>query len=201
MRKCGLTLLELLVVVAVMVALAAIVVPLLGSSQNDASMAATRTTMLALRDAIFGTDRASGFVEDVGDYPAKAHLAGWPGGWPEKIHDLLSNEHLPAPKQTFDIHTHRGWNGPYLRSADGVYTVDTAHGFTSDYCYNSGADLAIIDAWNHPIVIQYITATVNPGDATVRLVSAGPDGVLNTLPSDASAAGDDIVVPLKRAGL
>ncbi len=196
MKSRGLTLLELMLVTVILVALAGLLVPLLGGTTESAAAAATNATLLTLRDAILGTDRATGFVEDVGDYPGKLHA----GGWPEKVHDLLSNNQLPIAKQKLDLHTQRGWNGPYLRSTDGVYTVNTATGFTSDYCYISGVDLAVVDAWDHPIVIQFITAAVNPGDATVRLVSAGPDGVLNTGPSDLTAVGDDIVLPLKRAG-
>lgn len=187
LRIQGLTLLELLFVVAVLVALAGIVLPLVGRTTDDAAETTTRATLAALRDAIMGTDRSSGYIEDLRE-------------WPPKIHDLLSNDRLPTAKQKFDINTHFGWQGPYIRSTDTVYTIDLPHGFTGDYCYAGGVDHAVVDAWNHPIVIQFITAPLNPGDAPVRLVSAGSDGILNTTAASSGVVGDDIILPLKRAG-
>lgn len=198
LNRRGLTLLELIVVLAILVALAGLLVPLTDSSTDYASNTTTRTSMTALRDAILGKGDTPGFVGDLGRMPIQ-------------IHELLHSDALP----TFDRNTRKGWSGPYVRATDSVCTIDDLAAFLNGvpkttYFTNINTtptpfqDVVIYDAWRRPIVIQFLTTTAsaNAQDPSIkaRLLSAGPDGILNTRASDSEVIGDDIALPVKRAG-
>jgi len=182
MRLRGLTLIELLLVVALLVALASAVLPRLNAVADDASTRATLESMRAVRNASCGTLDDPGFVNTVGSLP-------------NTIDDLFTN-HTGAP--AYNPLTKKGYraNG-YLQSNGAVFSVNTTTGFTAAYCYNDGVDAAVLDGWNRPLVIQ--TSPNNP--KLKRLISAGPDGFINTLVTDSypdplHPVNDDIVVSL-----
>jgi prepilin-type N-terminal cleavage/methylation domain-containing protein len=187
MKRRGLTLLELIVVLLVLVALAGIAVPLIDrvisgpafqtpSGEKSALEIASETTMLRIREAIMGAGGNPGYYGDMRELP-------------EYMEDLFVR---PAGAADFDPNTRLGWRGPYLLTATGTYPANDIYG-TKDAP-------AAIDAWGNPIVIQHPTS----GDADyARLVSAGPDGVLNT-PRTADApskeiCADDVVEYLRIA--
>jgi prepilin-type N-terminal cleavage/methylation domain-containing protein len=187
MKRRGLTLLELIVVLLVLVALAGIAVPLVDhvisgpafqtpSGTKSAQQIASETTMLRIREAIMGGDGNPGYYGDMQELP-------------EHMEDLFVR---PAGAAAFDPDTKLGWRGPYLLTATGTYSANDDYG-TEDAP-------AVIDAWGNTIVIQH-PASGDPDYA--RLVSAGPDEVLNT-PQDPDApsklsCGDDIVDYLRIA--
>jgi hypothetical protein len=99
---------------------------------------------------------------------------------------------------TFDPVYKLGWRGPYVVERSGaLYTVNPASGFAEQY--GETGDPTVLDGWGQPIVIQN-PGLLPDGRQDVRLVSAGPDGVLDTPPNVATSAltaaqmGDDIIV-------
>jgi hypothetical protein len=127
------------------------------------------------------------------------------------VADLLR---APAGAPTWSPATRTGWNGPYLHVTGATYAVDATRGFTS--VYGSDGDPTLMDGWRNPIVLQIPSwsgaGSPDPVDVRhARLVSAGPDGVVQTPTSDAAAApgtarfpsrsacGDDVVVYLQVA--
>lgn len=170
----GLTMLELLLVVAVLVALATSVFPRLTDVGEEARARATLESMRAIRNAIRGTDADPGYRGTVGKCPSK-------------IDDLFKNN---TGAGVYSALTRKGFRpGGYVQSNGALYRVDTAHGFSADYCYADGMDNAVMDGWNRPIVLQ-----INPLNSEhLRLVSAGADGFLETGAGNTSAIGDDLV--------
>jgi len=174
-RKSGFTLLELLVVLAILAAMAGLIVPLVAGVSEESQAQATNTSLMRIRNAIMGTPERPGYWAD-----KRQQL-------PAAMRDLFIN---PDPDDVFDRNTRLGWHGPYLQHATRTYTVDALTGFTLDY--GSTGDPAASDGWNHPIIIQI------PADATrARLLSAGSDGVIQTSLTDVAPQGDDLVLFLR----
>jgi len=96
--RTALTLLELVVVVTILVALACLVVPLTAGTTDHARRTATRATQAAIVQAIMGAPGSVGFYADLGHFPADPA-------------DLLTK---PAGSPDYDPTTGRGWRGPYL---------------------------------------------------------------------------------------
>lgn len=168
----GLTLIELVLVLVILVALAAMVVPLFNGREIDVfgdgrvkkspEQIATEATMAKIRDVIMGTPNSTGVWADVGQRPAN---------FPRYVSDLLSPT-KPAyieARDQFDPITRTGWRGPYL----------VGHS-------------RIVDAWGREFEIQVPEFDLR----YVRLVSKGKDGEPQT---DATQrilddTGDDIVL-------
>lgn len=179
-EAAGFTLVEMLVVVAILVAAAGVVLMASGGILSSAQAGATGSTLVALRDAVLGNTAGAGYLADV-------------GGDPLSVADLLRRRLAPTEVPAFDPASRRGWRGPYVRSSGGRYAVDSARGFSA--AYGADGDPAVLDSWNSPVVLQI------PSDPRyTRLVSAGPDRILET-PSATSVpatsqCGDDVVLYL-----
>jgi prepilin-type N-terminal cleavage/methylation domain-containing protein len=175
-NRRGFTLLELLVVLMIIAAMAGLVIPLVSASQDESFQQTTLVSLGRLREAINGTPERPGYYSDMRRLPAT-------------IADLFSTpSYLPAEEQSFDRNTRHGWHGPYIQNQSGTYSVDDAYG--------DPGDPAVLDGWGTPIVIQVMSSI-----EYARLVSAGPNRVIDTPLSDneAVARGDDLIVFLKRA--
>ena len=103
---------------------------------------------------------------------------------------------FPRALQSFDPVTRLGWRGPYVAPSGAQYAINVPMGFTSDY--GKDGDPGVSDAWGRPIVIQIPTHDSVPDWQYARLVSAGPDGKIDTplnvqSPSDANR-NDDILL-------
>lgn len=182
----GFTLLELVVVAAILVVLAGIAIPHLFGVRDSAAATATEATLASVRDAIVGdTVDHPGFRADTGRLPATVRgLFVQPTGVP-----------------TFDRITGRGWRGPYIREATGTYRIDVARGRTA--LYGTDGDPAVVDGWGSPIVVQSPAGgDAAQREAFTRLLSAGADGIFQT-PADLypplDSRGDDRVLFLLRA--
>lgn len=196
LRPAGFTLVELLVVVAVLATLALGAVRYIGGDViADARADVSRTSLVTLRAAILGEPERPGFRDDLGELPLK-------------LSDLFVQP-LVLPSgalvQAFDPLSGRGWNGPYLSQPPGRYHVDDSSGFSA--WFGAEGEPAALDAWGRAIVLQAPTSATTPAerDEFTRLVSAGPDGIVTTDPSqlapDAQATaevGDDLVLYLLR---
>ena len=194
--RCGLTLAELLVVLAILAMISAIAIPLAGNYVADSRDAVTRQSLTRLREVIatYWQDSGRQFPQRDATVPAvPSSRMNTP-----QLRYLFVNPHTNPESVTitFDPVYRLGWRGPYLVAINGaLYTVNAATGFLENYGENG--DPAVFDGWGQPIVLQ------NPGLAPdglqdVRLVSAGPDGVLNTPPTKSTAQltstdiGDDV---------
>jgi prepilin-type N-terminal cleavage/methylation domain-containing protein len=187
----GFTFFELLVVLAILATLAALVVIPADELRGASMTTVTERTLLALRDAIVGSDAQSGYRADVGELPSfVADLFQQPL-------TLAGSAALPVEWQAFDPVTRRGWRGPYLDHTGSRYAIAVDRGFTTQYGLAGWP--GAMDAWCRPIVLQWpqLGGSIDPRPF-VRLVSAGANGVLETpvnvaYPSRASC-GDDVVL-------
>jgi prepilin-type N-terminal cleavage/methylation domain-containing protein len=216
-RKKGLTLIELMVVLAVMVALAAMIVPRYEGLTRQSQITATQEQLRQLQSLIVNR-----YVNDMCDGVTSSHgavakgLPGPHGGnlfpttrqqWPQ-LTFLFINPATNDMTQSFNPNTSRGWRGPYLLSGRGgdypghdpstaiARGFNNQHGVTAAESTTGVADQTVLDTWGNPVVILYDddfavlnnSPTISPV-AYYRLVSAGPDGTLNT--------SDDLTMPLR----
>ena len=101
----GFTMIELVMVIVVMAALAAVSVPRINDFITNSKIQASKNEMLQIRAAISGTpDRTAG-----GRYVDRGYI-GDVGAVPSSLNDLITNPGLPA----YDYFSRTGWNGPYL---------------------------------------------------------------------------------------
>jgi type II secretory pathway pseudopilin PulG len=190
----------------ILVALAAIVVPLLSGPSTKAQEAATAASLKALRDSVMA------YYEDMKGVQVWTSGASAPPGttgMPLTLRDLQiqpldSTGSKPVP--FYDPFTKRGWRGPYVLQSTGKFLPSSATpspgtsldasfyplapagspsfpSYTLSFQYGNPGDLAFLDGWGNPIVLQWPPA--NTGDSSnaandvmirsqyVRLVSAG----------------------------
>jgi hypothetical protein len=231
LARAAFVLLELLLVVAILAALAGLVAFAVGSLPAQAEITAADTSLRALRDAFLGGPDAPGYLADMRHVPGFRSVQ-------VRVRDLLDPSAYPAFSR-FDPLAARGWRGPYVRGAAAVQNTESARaglfpaagdrrkpddasflerGFYADAensWYGAAGDAAAADTWGNPIVLQIPPPEAfAPGASEAerfryaRLVSAGPDGILET-PRDrlagrcddgtCAARGDDRVLFLNRA--
>ena len=103
--NAGFTMIELVMVIVVMAALAAVSVPRINDFITNSKIQASKNEMLQIRAAISGTpDRTAG-----GRYVDRGYI-GDVGALPSSLNDLIMNPGLPD----YDYFSRTGWNGPYL---------------------------------------------------------------------------------------
>lgn len=213
MKRQGLTLLELVVVLTVLVALATVAVMSSGALLQDARGDVTRQSLTRLRDTIAQT-----YWQDAGgNLPQRnTSVTPVPSGRmttpqlrylfinPATENALTTSEVLGGGVANTDtVNTYNpayrlGWRGPYLvPNNNAAYTINTLAGFLEQY--GETGDPAVLDGWGNPIVIQ-CPGLAPDGALDVRLVSAGPNGIVNidptvstaTLLANPSLTGDDV---------
>lgn len=164
----GLTLIEMLVVLAILVALAGIAITATEGLIEQSRYDATQRTLSGVEDAILGppgqrlpdgTPWISGFVADVGRLPrvsgtdpATALQEFWlpPAGVPAFS--------IATPAGDPEVRVPGGWRGPYLRIPIGASKL--------------------LDGWGKVFEFRKADGTVaaDPGDATEIVSSLGADG-------------------------
>jgi prepilin-type N-terminal cleavage/methylation domain-containing protein len=215
MKRRGLTLLELVVVLTILVATASIAVFNSGAMLQDSRGDVTRQSLTKLRDVIAQT-----YWQDAGGNLPERNASVTPVP-PTRmttpqlrylfINPLTENTLTTAdPGSTDTTVTYNpayrlGWRGPYVVPNNGaVYTINSTAGFLEQY--GETGDPAVLDGWGNPIVIQcpsLLTGVLTPdGALDVRLVSAGPNGIVDIdptvstatllLPGNSGLAGDDV---------
>lgn len=190
MSRRAFTLVEILVVLLILAAVAGVAVTMTSGQGQDAAQKATDVSLVRIREAILGGAEGPGYKSDRPD-----------GRLPATVADLLR---MPAMDQAFDPVSKLGWRGPYLRQQGATYTVQG----TFTIAYGTTGDPAVLDGWGNPIVLQIPTsgADQDQNELNARLVSAGPDGVIQCAATsltpadlDASGRGDDRVLFLSVA--
>ncbi len=225
MKRRGLTLLELLVVLAILIALATLVTPVISTLGRKSQQVSTRENLLRLQELILNR-----YIPDMGELPRPSTITADRLDHPQLRYLFINPDTEDIAKTTgATILSSRRWQGPYLTHGGARYTVDdggtvdrnfiTRYGLgdvvATDGTYTRHGDPTVLDAWGRPIVIQEppgnVTIPVNGTDTTVagktcaRLVSAGANGILDTdytigMPT-ATQRGDDILVFLYRHDL
>jgi prepilin-type N-terminal cleavage/methylation domain-containing protein len=205
----GFSLIELVMVVAILATVASLVMITTAGVQEKAESTTAFATLHALRDAICGTPDATGYLSDMKYVPGFHNVN-------LRVHDLLSPSSCPA-FAAYDPQSARGWRGPYMRNVQPVRNINAArnglfpaaterrwsadetfqersfYGSGTNSCYGMAGDQAVADPWGNPVVLQVPPAEVfalSSGDAKrfryARLVCAGTDGRLQT-PVDRTA--------------
>jgi prepilin-type N-terminal cleavage/methylation domain-containing protein len=208
-RAKAFTLVEMMIVVAILVVLVALIVPAVDRQTDDAHETVQQVSISALRDA------CKSMVSDV-KFSTGFNYASL------RMCDLLSRTaNTSALRATafpeFDPNTRIGWRGPYVtggfpirntranranlfpaaadKRTDGPPADRTfqQRGFYA-VPYGSDGEPAIGDDWGNPILLQIPTQSSDPRINTpekcwqyARLVSAGPDGVVTIDPNDPNA--------------
>ena len=122
----GFTLVELVMVIALLGVVAAVAVPKLSGVLEEARRSATLEEMSALRGAIIGDDASVS-----AGHPVSRGYEGDVGALPSSLADLVTR---PGGVAAWDRYTQTGWNGPYIDSGGG-YATDA---WGNAYTYNSG---------------------------------------------------------------
>ena len=152
----GLTLLELVVALAIVVATASVAVLSSGALLQDSRGDVTRQSLRGLRDVIAQTywqDNASALPRPnmavtITQFPNRQNAA--------QLRYLFVNPATEDTTVTYNPAYRLGWRGPYMVANNGaVYSINTAANFTEQYGENG--DPTVLDGWGNPIVIQ------NPG--------------------------------------
>lgn len=179
--RVAVTLFELVIVLAVLVAFASLLVPLFSNTMHDANEVATERSLVQVRDALLDYWRDTKHVTLDGVTTVATNAGRLDIGW------LFDSPVTGDPTFDFDVNTLIGWRGPYMVSSRGAIFI-------------SGSPV-LIDAWRNKIVIQDVDPSAALRD--VRVVSGGRDGAISIPASTATSAlttadvGDDRYVSLQ----
>ncbi len=156
----GFTLIELIVVMAVMGILLGAAAPIAVQQIDQQRDTETRDAMIDLHTAIWGTRDAAGFVADVGRLPAS-------------LAELTARGTLPVATTATQNSVRMGWNGPYAKvgfDAASVlkdrwgenYLFSTASGLLAGQVGSKGPDRlqASIDDITYPAAAYVATGTL-----------------------------------------
>lgn len=224
-RRRGLTLLEMLIVLVIMVALGTMMIPSLSWIGQNSQRVSTQENLARLRELLVNK-----YYVDMGQLPRPR--ADMIGADPKRV-DNPQLVYLFVNPDTFEdtdtttsdlyaptnVLSGRRWQGPYLmHSGSEFYATDsdsdlgTGTNFTRRYgkgvATTKIGDPTVVDAWGAPIVIQEplgdgsTTLTALERRQYTRLVSAGRNGILDTPPDTAmptlTQRQDDVVLFLFR---
>jgi type II secretory pathway pseudopilin PulG len=198
-KRSALTLVELIVVIFILAVLAGLVVPMIGTTTEDAKLTTTLSSMKSLREAIVAYHANMKGIE----VQEGTEIIPGTTGVPRRLLHLMTQPPIVQDElKQYNPLTQRGWRGPYLASASGKFRATLHSSFAA---YGSLDSPAHLDGWGNPIVIQWPTTSdaVATRARYVRLVSAGPptSGEQSTIDTDAATLmpttaqrGNDIVL-------
>ncbi|MEM1228571.1 MAG: hypothetical protein AAGJ40_23005 [Planctomycetota bacterium] len=177
---------ELIVVLAMLVALAGLVIPNIASSRIDASIRTTNASMVAIRDAMirYWTDTKYLALDNT---TAARDIDTSDATEPDsalnrfQIRWLFVSPVSGVATPDYDPDTRLGWNGPYVVQRTGDYQIDIGSNFTTLYGNADGpALLNAISTAQSPIPTPLIVQAIDDGTIVdCRVVSAGDDGVID----------------------
>lgn len=194
----GMTLVELIVVLAILVALAGTALLATEGIVDQGRRDATVRSLEALREAVIGREGlvdandnpwVRGFVADMGRLP-RAEESGWlnelwtpPSEWTPPFDPLVVDNALfdiKSPSGDPDVQVAVGWRGPYLRLPIG--------------------QTRWLDGWgNEPVVLDKDGISVVANSEIAQVISLGADGLVGGTGYDAdlSVTFHSTVVPVQ----
>lgn len=203
LRQAGFTLVEVIVVLAVILLLAGIAVPMVDSYIKDAQRARAKSEVKVLGAAIMS------FYKDLGVYPGRNS-----SGTDNTLRVLGSGAALPASNPFTNSTTWNSWllNASYGDTFDNHLIENTPQGAAAQAYPTTGerrwygpylADTAPLDPWGRPYVIMLLSffSTDATNYKKAIILSAGPDGAISTAPTTTATteiSGDDIGLVLSR---
>jgi len=178
--RTALTLMELVVVLAVLAAVSGLLAPLFTGTIQNANEVATKQSLIQIRDALSDYWRDTKYVplDGITTLATEANRLNIDWLFVNPVSGDSAVDFVPA--------TQIGWRGPYLIGSTGDLSVANSP--------------FMIDAWNQEIEIQDVDPNASLRD--VRIVSGGPNRVIAIPTAAATDAlttadrGDDIYVPL-----
>jgi general secretion pathway protein G len=175
----GFTLIELVVVVAILAVLAGILVPLVSGEVDGSRVSRCQMDMKTMSNAFL---------------TYRAHTGVWPSNATGVV-TANSNEEIVDYACLFAAPTGiNGWKGPYLN--DGFKTNGTWK------VAGAQAGEGFRDPWGNPYLVYWFknNSTAGAGGG-IMLVSKGPNGALNSSTAKIAAGdstGDDVVYVVAR---
>jgi type II secretory pathway pseudopilin PulG len=193
--RSALTLVELVVVMVVLIALAGMTLPLFDNVSNQARVSTTTASLRQLQDVILNRYAVDmkGASDGTGTYfyDGLPRAAANPTVYQPQLEWLFKAPALAVPTVPFNATTRLGWNGPYLAGGQSTYPapgqilsngqtaeLDGFYSLTGTATFGNVGDQTVLDGWGNPIVIVYITepSTLLP---YYILLSAGQDATLD----------------------
>jgi prepilin-type N-terminal cleavage/methylation domain-containing protein len=163
-RPSGFTIIEILVVLAILGIMASLAAGVSSANRNQACYEGTVAVMEEIKNAILGTPRAritgaprySGYVTDMGELPELLGAYSQPVGlWTDRL-GRFGKQNLPGWNYGQANRIWAGWNGPYIDAPTGV----------------------LIDGWGHPVIFKDSKthpAQVHAGNLMIK--SLGANGI------------------------
>ena len=221
-HRIALTLLELLVVLVVLTALASMIVPSISWMGTRSQELTTDESLRRMRELIVNQ-----YLVDMGELPRPRRdvvAGGSRLDHPQLVYLFVNPDtHEDGDPNndwslTGSVLNGRRWQGPYVQHrgleyfvTDSDASLETGTNYTNRYGVGDEAtrvgDPTVTDAWGQPIVIQEPDLDGNGIISDLerrhtRLVSPGRNGILNTPPDelmpDLLQRGDDRIVFLFR---
>lgn len=195
--NAGFTLVEVIVVLAVVLLLTGIAVPMISGYMNDGRRARAEAEVKVVASAV------TSFYKDVGVWPARSSA-----GTNNVLYTLCSGPSLPTTNPFTNNNAMRTWlmDGTHGDTLDNHLLTNTPGGSQGGAYPTTGsvrwrgpysAGGTPLDPWGRPYLVTVRSGTSTNATNYKRLfvLSAGPDGALNT-PAALTAAteitGDDI---------
>ena len=174
--QSGFTLVEIVVVVAIIALLAGITIPLVADRDDDAKVATATSDVDVIAKALVAYKLDTGF---------------WPYGSSNRAPSAMPTASLSFASyyRLFEEANVKGWKGPYLNEPAVINGRMRA-------AYRSGTQReGYLDPWgNYYHIYQYAMSGTDRGFLAV--VCRGPDGALSTTQTEAfngQTSGDDIM--------
>ncbi|WP_273483161.1 type II secretion system protein [Desulforamulus ruminis] len=192
-KEAGFTLLELIIVVAILGFLAAMIVPFAGHLNKSQRVQMTREKLESIREALLGPENTydsqglrviGGYVGDLGELP-KLYPSRWDDATRAWVWDSMEEEMYGTGQpralwagETAGESPGAGWKGPYLLPPRDPYPEDVKGLSWSRIeerrlIEQRQVEGKLSDAWGQ--VLYFIKEGMGP-DASLLIVSAGPDG-------------------------
>lgn len=180
--RSGFSVMELVAAVAILVILAGVLVPAVGTQMSKAREARASTDMNMVAEAF------NAYHGDTGTWPSNATF---------NPNRNVGQELMGFPCLYSNVFDHEGWSGPYLNEG---YKVDDA---TMNIAIaGSGDGGGLRDPWGNNYRVYYVARNDSNGNGALFLYSMGPDARMNTNTRDVRAGladGDDIVQVVTRS--